>query len=148
MNLKKTFSALLAFLIIGISAVMASGRPGIDPKILSAFQKEFSFAKNAKWEIKGNLTQVNFLLNDQGVTAWYNSDGELVTTARTILYNQLPISVIRTLEKVYAGAEFISIIEVSRSNETYYQLRIDEKNKKYLLKASPSGSISVLKKIR
>ena len=146
--MKKTFSLLFAFLIIGITAVMANERADVDPKILSAFQKEFSFAKNAKWEVKGNLTQVNFLLNDQGVSAWCNSDAELVTTARNILYNQLPISVIRALEKEYAGADFFGITEVNRNNETYYQIRADEKNKKYLLKASPSGNIIVLKKIK
>ena len=146
--MKKTFSALLAFLIISSVAVMASERADVDPKILSAFQKEFSFATNAKWEMKGNLTQVNFLLNDQQVLAWYNSDAELVTTARNILYNQLPISVIRALEKEYVGADFIGITEVSHNGETYYQLRADEKNKKFLLKASPSGNIIVLKKIK
>ena len=146
--MKKTFSLLFAFLIIGITAVMANERADVDPKILSAFQKEFSFAKNAKWEVKGNLTQVNFLLNDQGVSAWYNSDAELVTTARNILYNQLPISVIRALEKEYAGADFFGITEVNRNNETYYQIRADEKSKKYLLKANPSGNIIVLKKIK
>jgi len=127
---------------------MASERADVDPKILSAFQKEFSFAKNVKWEVKGNLTQVNFLINDQGVMAWYNSDAELVTTARNILYNQLPISVIRTLEKEYAGADLFGITEINRNNETYYQIRADEKNKKYLLKASSSGNIIVLKKIK
>ncbi len=146
--MKKTFSALLAFLIIGSTAVLASERADVDPKILSAFQKEFSFAKNAKWEVKGNLTQVNFLLNDQGVFAWYNSNAELVTTARNILYNQLPISVTRALEKEYAGADFFGITEVNRNNETYYQIRADEKDKKFLLKASPSGNITVMKKIK
>jgi hypothetical protein len=146
--MKKTLLTLFAFLMFGISVMIASERTNVDPKILSAFQKEFSFAKNAKWEVKGNLTQVNFLLNDQAVTAWYNSDGELVTTARNILYNQLPISVTRALEKEYAGADFIGITEVSRNNETYYQVRADEKNKKFLLKASPSGNIIVLEKIK
>ena len=146
--MKKTILSLLALLVTGITAVMASERADVDPKILSAFQKEFSFAKNAKWEVKGNLTQVNFLLNDQVVMAWYNSDADLVTTARNILYNQMPISVIRTLEKEYAGADYFGITEVSRNNETYYQIRVDEKSKKFLLKASPSGNITVLKKIR
>jgi len=146
--MKKTILSLLALLVTGITAVMASERADVDPKILSAFQKEFSFAKNAKWEVKGNLTQVNFLINDLAVMAWYNSDAELVTTARNILYNQLPISVIRTLEKEYAGADFFGITEVERNNETYYQIMADKKNKKYFLKASPSGNIIVLKKIK
>ena len=103
--MKKTFVTLFAFLTIGIAVALANARPNVDPKILSAFQKEFSFAKNVKWEVEGNLTQVIFLLNDQGIIAWYNSDAELVTTARNILYNQLPISVMRSLEKEYAGAD-------------------------------------------
>jgi hypothetical protein len=87
-------------------------------------------------------------LNGQGITAWYNSDAELVTTARNILYKQLPISVMRSLDKKYEGADILGIVEISRNNETYYQIRADKKSKKLLLKASPSGNITVLKKIR
>jgi len=146
--MKKAFVTLVAFLAIGVTISMAMERTGVDPKILSAFQKEFSFAKNAKWEVKGNLTQVNFLVNDQGVVAWYNSDAELVTMARNILYLQLPISVIKSLEKEYANATFCGITEVTRNNETYYQIRADKKERSVLLKASPSGNITVMKKIK
>ena len=40
------------------------------------------------------------------------------------------------------------IMEISRNDETYYQIRADRKNKKFLLKASPSGNIMVLKRIK
>jgi hypothetical protein len=146
--MKKTFVTLFALLTIGITASLADPIINIDPKILSAFQKEFSFAKNVKWEEEGNLARVIFSLNDQGITAWYNSDAELVTTARNILYNQLPISVMRSLDKEYPGADIFGIVEISRNNETYYQIRADRKSKKLLLKASPSGNITVMKKIK
>jgi hypothetical protein len=146
--MKKAFVTLFVFLTIGITFSIAMEKTGVDPKILSAFQKEFSFAKNAQWEVNGNLTRVNFLVNDQGVVAWYNSDAELVTTARNILYMQLPISVIKSLEKNYANATFCGITEVTRNNETYYQMRADKKEKSCLLKASQSGNIMVLKKIK
>ena len=146
--MKKTFVTLFVFLTIGITASLANSITNVDPKILSAFQKEFSFAQNVKWEEEGNLTRVIFSLNDQGITAWYNSNAELVTTARNILYNQLPISVMRTLDKEYEGADIFGIVEISRNNETYYQIRADKKNKKLLLKASPSGNITILKKIK
>src|SRR5678815_3395114 len=97
--MKKIVVTLLALLTIGITVTLAGPATNVDPKILSAFRKEFSFAKNVKWEEEGNLARVVFLLNDQGITAWYNSDAELVTTARNILYNQLPISVMRSLDK-------------------------------------------------
>ena len=146
--MKKILVALFAFLTIGTVASFANEEPGVDPRILSAFQKEFSFAKDVKWEMKGDLAQVNFSLNDHGFVAWYNSNAELVTTARNILYMQLPLSVIRSLEKNYSNANFSGIIEVTRNNETFYQLQAEKKNKKLLLKAGPEGNIIVIKRIK
>ena len=133
--MKKIFVTLFTFLTIGITVSLAHPGTDVDPKILSAFQKEFSFAKNVKWEEEGNLTRVIFSLNDQGITAWYNSDAELVTTARNILYNQLPISVMRSLDKEYEGADIFGIVEISRNDETWYQIRADKKGKKLFIKS-------------
>lgn len=146
--MKKAFVTLFALLTIGITALIADPGTNVDPKILSAFQKEFSFAKNARWEEEGALTRVNFFMNDQVISAWYNSNAELVTTARNILYNQLPISVMRSLDKAYQGADILAITEISRKEETWYQIRADRKGKKYLIKANPSGNIILLKKIK
>ena len=146
--MKKTFVTLFALLTVGITVLLADPGTKVDPKILSAFQKEFSFAKNVKWETEGNLARVYFLLNDQGITAWYNSDAELVTTARNILFNHLPISVMRSLDKEYSDAYILGITEITRNDETYYQIRADKRGKKYFLKANSSGNIIVLKKIK
>ena len=144
--MKKILGALYALMMI---AQTASASEGIDPKILSAFEKEFSFAKNAKWETNGKYAQVNFLLNDQGFVAWYNSNAELVVTARNILYMQLPLSVIRSLQQKYAGADLAAIAEYTRGQETVYQMQATTtKNKKLLLKASQSGDITVIKRIK
>lgn len=145
--MKKIFVALFVFLTIG-AASFANEKSNIDPGILSAFQKEFSFAKDVKWEMKGGFAQVNFSLNDHGFVAWYNANAELVSTARNLLYMQLPLSVIRSLEKNYSDASFSGIIEVTRNNETFYQLQAERKNKKFLLKASPAGNIMVIKRIK
>lgn len=146
--MKKIFVALFAFLTIGAASTLANEDPKIDPGILSAFQKEFSFAKDVKWEMKGEVAQVHFSLNDHRFVAWYNSNAELVSTARNILYMQLPLSVIRSLEKNYSDASFSSIVEVTRHNETFYRIQAERKNKKILLKASQGGNIIVIKRIK
>ena len=146
--MKKIFVTLFAFLTVGIAASIANETPNVDPKILSAFQKEFSFAKDVKWEVKGDVVQVNFSLNDHGFIAWYNSDAELISTARNLLYMQLPLSVIRSLEKDYADASLSGIVEITRDGETFYQVQAERKNKKVLLKASPAGNILIVKKIK
>jgi len=144
----KKIIVTIAVVVLGLSSAFASESSTIDPKIISAFEKEFSFAKNAKWEAKDDLTQVSFLLNDQAVTAWYNSEAVLVTIARNILYAQLPISVINALEKNYRDAALFGIIEVIHNNEVHYQLTAQRKNKTLLLKITPAGSISIKKRIK
>ena len=146
--MKKSILALSMILTIGLSAALANEETKVDPRVLSAFQKEFSFAKNVKWNITGELTQVRFCLNDQGFVAWYNADAELISTARNILYMHLPLSVIKSLEEKYSNADLTSILEVTRDNETTYYIQAEEKSKKLLLQATPFGNITVVKKIK
>jgi len=144
----KKILVTIAVIALGISATSATENLTIDPKIISAFEKEFSFAKNVKWEAKEDLTQVSFLLNDQAVTAWYNSDAVLVTMARNILYAQLPISVINALQKNYPDAALYGIMEVIHNDEIHYQVTTQRKNKTLVLNITPAGSISIKKRIK
>jgi hypothetical protein len=57
--MKKIF-VTIAMSVVGLSATFAAGNSTIDPKIISAFEKEFSFAKNVKWQTKEDLAQVSF----------------------------------------------------------------------------------------
>jgi hypothetical protein len=146
--MKKMIVTLFAFFTIGIAASIGNEEPNVNPKILSAFQKEFSFAQNVKWQIKGELTQVNFSVNDHGFVAWYNSAGELVSTARNLLYMQLPLSVIKTLEKDFADASLFGFVEITRDDETVYRIQAERKNKKFLLDVSPGGDVLSVKRIK
>ena len=57
-------------MLIAVSSTFAFADPVIDPKVLDAFEKDFSFADNAVWEQDGSLSCVRFSLNDQGFVAW------------------------------------------------------------------------------
>jgi hypothetical protein len=144
----KKILVTVAVAVFALSSISASGDLPIDPKIISAFEKEFSFAKNVKWEAKRDLVQVSFLVNDQAVTAWYNSDATLATIARNILYAQLPISVIKALNKNYTEAGLFGIMEIIHNNEVHYQLTAETKKKTLLLKVTPTGNITIKKRIK
>ena len=146
--MKKAILALSMFLTIGLTAALAYEETKVDPKVLSAFQKDFSFAENVKWEITTGLSQVRFSIYDQSLIAWYNAEAELISTARNILYKQLPLSVIKSLEEKYSEADFTSMQEITKGNETNYFIQVESKEKKLLLKANSSGSLSVVKKIK
>lgn len=146
--MKKIILAVSMFLTIGVSATFANDGTKVDPKVLSAFQNDFASAKDAKWEIKTGISQVKFSLYDQYLIAWYNEEAKLISTVRNILYQQLPLSVIKSLEDKYNGADFLSITEVTKENETNYFIQVETKEKKLLLKANSSGNLSVVKKIK
>lgn len=146
--MKKTIAALFLSLTIFATAAVTGEDPDIDPKILSAFQKEFSFAQNITWQQKGQLVQVNFSLYDHGFVAWYNANAELVSTARNILYMQLPLSIIRSLQHDYPDTNFSGIVEITGDSETFYHITAERRNKKLLLKATPYGTISIVKKFK
>lgn len=146
--MKKAILALSIFLTIGLSAALAYEETKVDPKVLSAFQKDFSLAENVKWEIKSGLSQVRFSIYDQSLFAWYNMEAELVSTARNILYNQLPLSVIKSLEEKYREADFTNMQEVTSGNETNYFVQVEMKENILLLKVNSAGSLSVVKKIK
>lgn len=146
--MKKIIVTFLVLFAIGTTFTFAKPGPGIDPRIVNAFQKEFSFAENVKWEKSGDLTKVSFSINDQGFYAWYNAEAELVTTARNILYMQLPLSVIKTLNRDYSQAELSGIVEYTKNGETFYHINAVKNKKKYLLKATMDGNISSVKKLK
>lgn len=146
--MKRAMMALAVLLITGFTATTAQDSSVIEHRVLSAFENEFSFAKNIKWNREGENTKVSFTLNDQAFLAWYSPEGELLSVARNILYMQLPLAVIKTFEQYYADAQLAGITEVTRNNETVYYIQSERRGKKYLLQASPSGHVSVIKKIK
>jgi hypothetical protein len=146
--MKKMILAMSAMLTVGLSAALAGEKTNPDPRVLSAFKKEFSFAQNVKWETTGNIYTARFSLNDQGFIAYFTEEGELISTARNILYMHLPLSVIKTLQERYTSADLSGLVEINKDGETSYYMQAEEKQKKLLLQAWPSGSIHVIKKIK
>ena len=61
---------------------------------------------------------------------------------------QLPLSVIKTLEKDFADASCHGFVEITRDDETLYQVQAERKNKKLLLQVSPAGNVIMVKRIK
>ena len=135
-------------LTVGLSAALANDETKVDPRVLSAFEKDFSFAKNAVWETEGDFSKVRFSVNDQGITAWYSEEAELIIVARNILYMNLPLAVIKSLEDRGCKTEISDIVEVTKNGETNYYMYAEEKGKKKMFEVTPSGEISVVKRIK
>jgi len=140
--------AISLMLAIGLPAAVAGDVKEVDPRVLATFKQEFSSAQNIQWNVDADHTTARFSLYDQGFTAYFTNEGDLIGTARSILYMQLPLSVIKQFEDRFAKAIVSSVTEFTRDGETSYYLYAAEKGKMLLLQAFSTGHITVVKKIK
>ncbi|MBS1573767.1 MAG: hypothetical protein JST09_00570 [Bacteroidetes bacterium] len=144
--MKKIILGLSMMVAIGISSAFANEDLKVSDKVLSSFGKDFTLAKNVQWREENGYLKVRFTVADMLIEAYYSSDGEFVGSARNLLFEQLPLSVIREFNQKYNEASILSVLEVTNNEGTSYRIWLEEDNKKIKLNASSTGEITILEK--
>jgi hypothetical protein len=146
--MKKFFLSFSALLIVGAS-VFAVNPPETNPRVMEAFKKEFSSAEQVKWSIEGNYNQASFVLGGSRAIAFFDQEGQLLGSVRDILYNQLPLAIIKTLDREYNNYAVFEIRELTNQETgTRYKIVVEGKNKKYRLTLTPDGSTEEITRIK
>lgn len=146
--MKKNFLILSLSLIMISATAFAGNDPKVSSKILESFKKEFPEAQQVQWNEGSEYSSAVFVLGDFRAQAWFDSNGELVGTLRDLLYNQLPLTVMRRIESKYPDANPMEIKEITNANGTSYNLKMEDKKFRYTIVATPNGEISVSKKTK
>ena len=136
--MKKIFVSLSLMLTVGLTTVLANDEP-VSDKVNESFKKEFVGARSVVWNHVGDYQRASFVFDGHRVEAYFNTDGELAGSARDILFDQLPLSVMRSFEKRFATADVINILEVSNIEGTSYLIKIETQNKQFLVKVGTNG---------
>lgn len=146
--MKTTILVLCTVTAICITSVYAHGQINVSEKILSSFHSDFSAAENAVWSDYGEYLQVRFNLSGVGTLAYYGNDGEFWGSERSISFNQLPMAVIREFTKSYTEKNVLAVSEVTIFDNTHYTIWLETDKKKIKLSATPSGMISIEKRLK
>ena len=145
--MKKFIIAFGAALTLISTTAFAGGKEKVNPA-LSTFQNEFKGATDVKWQQGKNVITAGFNFNGLRTEAYSTYDGELLGTARNVLFNQLPLAVIKQIDTRFGTAPVYDIIEFSAGSETFYQMIVELPKKKLEVRATSGGDISVLRKIK
>ena len=121
---------LLLILTLSASSFAFASATTIDPvsqRTLKSFKTDFSTANDVKWvTIEGqDLYQVTFKYNNEEIIAVYNPEGELLSTARYIVKEALPIMVTTELNKQYGNYIIRTVIERTTNGETSYFVTLE-----------------------
>jgi len=146
--MKRIFVSLSFMLLVGSATVFAGEKTDVNGKIKESFQKEFAGAEFVKWDEVENYQRATFLFHDHPVIAFFDEDGELLGSARNVLYDQLPLTVIKSLDKRFAGAKFTEMYEISNMDGTSYGITFDRQNKRYHVKVNIDGNFIKMARIK
>jgi len=146
--MKKIILSLAVLLTVGAATAFANNSPGTNEKAVATFKKEFSSAEFVEWSVEDEYSKVSFILGGSRTVALFNNEGELLGTVRDLLYNQLPLAVMSTMDKRFKGSPIYDIREVTNSDGTRYKFTLEEKGKKYSISVFSDGTISDIRKIR
>lgn len=137
----------LAIILGGIGAAFA-GEEEVNAKVLGAFKKEFSAAKEITWTVASNYYMASFVYNDQHVSAYYNNEGELMGLTRYISPADLPLSLQSDLKKNHGEYWISDLFEVSKESGTAYYITLENADSSVVLKATNGKSWDHYKKVK
>ena len=110
--------------------------PGI---IVTALGENFNGVKNASWSKVSDLYKAEFIYGETVVSAFFDTDGDLVATGRDIEIAQLPIDLQIALAKNYKNYTVTKSFEVDIRGEINYYLVLESPTKKLQLQSTSFG---------
>jgi hypothetical protein len=129
-------------LTAGLATVFANDKTNVPENLKEAFKKEFANAEILKWSDFGEYHVATFILDGGRAEAYFNADNELVGSVREVAFTQLPLVVVRSLNKRFAGADVLSIREITNTEGTSYRIFLETQQKKLYAKVSYNGNAS------
>src|SRR5690349_4395138 len=134
------------FLLISTTAFAGKGKKskGGDNPAEATFQKTFQGASDVRWAEDKETISASFILSNSRVIAYFNYEGELLGTARNVLFDQLPLAVIREINDRYGSAPVYDITEYTCAGETFYHMVVETPTKQLKVKVSSLGDILIL----
>ena len=141
----------LLITVLSLSSYFASANKApvsIAPEAKAAFKIFFKEAIDAEWIEFGDIARVKFKYKSQLLYAFYNEQGELLCMGKSISFEQLPLALQFSFQKIFSGSEIIEAFEISDSDAVHYYVTIKSSNRKIILKSMGMTNWSVYSKTK
>ena len=133
--MKKILLSMALVMTLGIATVFAND---VNSKVLEAFKSQFPTATQAEWSTGSEYSKVDFIYNNNYVSAYYSLDGEFLATLRHISSVNLPMMLQTSLKNDYSKFWISDLYEVAKNDGSSYYVTIENADQKIVLKSSGS----------
>ncbi len=142
---------MMALIALATTTTAFAEPTTISSKVLSHLSASFKNAKNISWTTDSRFEKISFMLNEEKVEAFYNIDGDLIGTSKTMAFDKLPKAAIETITTKFTFPDYQlkdCIQFTNSSNDTNYYISLDAKNETMVLEITKSGGVRVFSKTR
>lgn len=139
---KVILSAIMATLLITSS--FASGNKKVNSTITENFKKQFKTADDVSWTVKNDFVKASFEKDGKAQVAFYNFNGELLSTSTPINIDDLPAAIKRAFAKKYDAYVVKEAVKMENDEETAYYLSVENDEETLILKAN-NNNLSIFK---
>jgi hypothetical protein len=137
----------IALSLISFSSFANGEDHDVSPRAIQSFNSSFKNVSEVYWTITNNYYKVNFAMNGQYVSAFYDADGKMIALTRNISSLQLPIALQAQLKKNYDCYWISDVLESATEDGTSYYITLETADTQLILK-STGDSWSTFKKER
>jgi hypothetical protein len=140
---------LLSIVLISFTAFsFAADAPAISKNVISAFNKQFSNARDIQWETQADFVKAKFTINEMVLFAYFNNDGELIALTRYISPNQLPLELLTSLKNQNVSYWVSDLFEIHTEAGTSYYATLESADQIVVLKSEGITGWETFKKVK
>jgi hypothetical protein len=144
----KTVSMKKILLTAALFASLVSfANPGVDAKVLDAFQATFSQAQEVAWSVQGDVYEVKFRHLDIRTTVTYDHDGQILKTMRYYGEDKLPVMLLTRIKSKFEGKSIFGVTEVISDAGVEYHIILEDAKSWYNVKADGLANIYIERRI-
>ena len=137
---------LLSIVLVSFTAFsFAADAPAISKNVISAFNKQFSNARDIQWETQADFVKAKFTINEMVLFAYFNNNGNLIAVTRYISPNQLPLELLTSLRNQNISYWVSDLFEIHTESGTSYYATLESADQIVVLKSegiSRMGNLS------
>lgn len=126
-------------ILVAFAATNTFAQTKTPSAVEASFKRSFAEAENPSWTVVSPLFRADFTLNNESLTAFFDADGELVASSRSLKVNQLPIALQFALQKHVGNYTVSSLFEVDRKDGVVYYARVADQRSERLLRSTSYG---------
>lgn len=141
MKLKITLSLAIGLLFSSLGFAQDLRIQDVPSVVLNSFKQAFPNAKDAEWERKSTLYNVEFDIRRMDHEVWMDAKGTIVKHKQELRVKDLPTVVSQKIKLDNPGLRIDDVDKITEGNQTYYKVELKNRQTEITIVVDQAGNV-------